>query len=95
VSTQEALGELLETLIAFLARAREDARNVRMKTRLAPPISGRFLRIARRALARGLEEDGGGSGVELGIITGGKGEPADGTAAGVLIYEGARHGSLI
>ena len=90
-SAQKSLGKLLEALIALLPGARKNARDVRMKTRLPPSISRRFLGIPRRAIASSLEENGRGSGVELGIVTGRKGEPADGPAAGVLVYESSGH----
>jgi hypothetical protein len=93
VSAQKSLGELFETLIALLAGARKNARDVRMKTRLPPSISGGLLGIPRRAIASGLEENGRGNGVELGIVARGKREPADGSAAGVLVHEGSRHHS--
>lgn len=94
-STQETLGELLEALIAFLARTRENARDVRMKPRLAPAVSSRLFRVAGGALARALEQRQGGGGIELGVVAGGKGEAAMRATAGVLVDEGAGHFSEV
>lgn len=65
MSAQEPLGELLEALVPFAPRTREDACDMWMKTRLTPAIAGRLLRVPGRSIACGLQECRSRGGIEF------------------------------
>lgn len=91
MSAQEALGELLETLVALVTSTREDAGDMWMEARLAPSISGSLFGIAGRSIARGFEERGSGSRIELRGVPRRQRDLAPRATSGVLVDEGSRH----